>query len=106
MNRQLRVFVKKPQRVEALALVMALILLVYSLGQRQLRAQLAQTNETLLDQKQRPTRTPTFRRILQKFQAIHLVSMNGVEQVSNLSAERSKIIRLMGFPACRYYLLN
>ena len=101
------VFVKKPQRVEALALVMALTLLVYSLGQRQLRAQLAQTNETVLDQKRRPTRTPTFRWILQKFQAIHLVSMNAVvEQVSNLSAERSKIIRLMGFPACRYYLLN
>jgi transposase len=100
------VFVKKPQRVEALALVMALTLLVYNLGQRQLRAKLAQTNETVLDQKRRPTRTPTFRWILQKFQAIHWVSMNGGEQVSNLSAERSKIIRLMGFPACRYYLLN
>lgn len=31
------VFVKKPQRVEALALVMALTLLVYTLGQRKLR---------------------------------------------------------------------
>jgi len=100
------VFVKKPQRVEALALVMALTLLVYSLGQRQLRAQLAQTNKTVLDQKRRPTSTPTFRWILQKFQAIHWVSMKGGKQVSNLSAERSKIIRLMGFPACRYYLLN
>ncbi|WP_239124674.1 IS1634 family transposase, partial [Leptolyngbya sp. CCY15150] len=37
------VFVKKPQRVEALALVMVLTLLVYSLGQRKLRAQLDQT---------------------------------------------------------------
>lgn len=100
------VFVKKPQRVEALALVMALTLLVYSLGQRKLRARLAQADETVLDQKQRPTRKPTFRWILQKFQAIHLVSMGTAQQVSNLSEERSKIIRLMGFPACRYYLLN
>ncbi len=100
------VFVKKPQRVEALALVMALTLLVYSLGQRQLRAQLAQADETVLDQKQRPTRNPTFRWILQKFQSIHLVSMGSSQQVSNLFEERSKIIRLMGFPACRYYLLN
>ncbi|MEO1148625.1 MAG: IS1634 family transposase [Cyanobacteria bacterium J06638_22] len=100
------VFVKKPQRIEALALVMALTLLVYSLGQRKLRAQLAQVNDTVLDQKQRPTRNPTFRWILQKFQAIHVVSMGTALQVSNLSQERSKIIRLMGFPACRYYLLN
>ncbi|PSN16435.1 IS1634 family transposase [filamentous cyanobacterium CCT1] len=100
------VFVKKPQRVEALALVMALTLLVYSLGQRKLKAQLAQADDTVLDQKQRPTRNPTFRWILQKFQAIHLVSIASSQQVSNLSEERSKIIRLMGFPACRYYLLN
>jgi transposase len=100
------IFVKKPQRVEALALVMALTLLVYSLGQRKLRAQLAQADDTVLDQKQRPTRNPTFRWILQKFQAIHLVSIGTAQQVSNLSEERSKIVRLMGFPACRYYLLN
>ena len=100
------VFVKKPQRVETLALVMALTLLVYSLGQDKLRAQLAQADETVLDQKQRPTRNPTFRWISQKFQAIHLVSIGSSQQVSNLSEERSKIIRLMGFPACRYYLLN
>lgn len=100
------VFVKKPQRVEALALVMALTLLVYSLGQRKLRAQLAQANDTVLDQKQRPTANPTFRWILQKFQAIHLVSVDTAQQVSNLSEERTKIIRLMGLPACHYYLLN
>jgi transposase len=100
------VFVKKPQRVEALALVMALTLLVYSLGQRQLRAQLQKLGETVLDQKHKPTSTPTLRWILQKFQAIHLVTLGQVQQVSNLSDERSKIIRLMGFPCCRYYLLN
>ncbi len=43
------VFVKKPQRVEALSLVMALTLLVYSLEQRKSRAQLAQQGETVLD---------------------------------------------------------
>ena len=85
---------------------MALTLLVYSLGQRKLRAQLAQADDTVLDQKQRPTRNPTFRWILQKFQAIHLVSSASSQQVSNLLEERNKIVRLMGFPACRYYLLN
>lgn len=100
------VFVKKPQRVEALALVMVLTLLVYSLGQRKLRAQLEQLGETVLDQKQRPTKRPTLRWVLQKFQAIHLVTIANSQQVSNLSEERSKIIRLIGLPCCRYYLLN
>lgn len=100
------VFVKKPQRVEALALVMALTLLVYSLGQRKLRAQLQTLGETVLDQKQKPTSSPTLRWVLQKFQAMHLVTMGEPQQVSNLSDERSKIIRLMGLPCCRYYLLN
>lgn len=100
------VFVKKPQRVEALALVMALTLLVYTLGQRKLRQQLALTNQTILDQKQKPTANPTLRWVLQKFQAIHLVTLNGTQQVSNLTDERSTIIRLFGLPCCRYYLLN
>ncbi len=100
------VFVKKPQRVEALALVMALTLLVYTLGQRQLRQQLALTNQTVLDQKQKPTGNPTLRWVLQKFQAIHLVTLNGTQQVSNLTDERSKIVRLFGLPCCRHYLLN
>ncbi|MFM7546858.1 MAG: IS1634 family transposase, partial [Synechococcales cyanobacterium] len=55
------VFIKKPHRVEAIALVMVVTLLVYSLGQRKLRAQLAPTNHTVLDQKQRPTGNSTFR---------------------------------------------
>ncbi|HIK56294.1 MAG TPA: IS1634 family transposase [Synechococcales cyanobacterium M55_K2018_004] len=53
------VFVKKPQRVEALALLMALTLLVYNLAQRKLRQQLQQADETILDQTQKPTATPT-----------------------------------------------
>ncbi len=100
------VFVKKPQRVEALALMMALTLLVYNLGQRKLRQQLQQSGETVLDQKQKPTGKPTLRWILQKFQAIHMVTLGAAQQVSNLTDERSKIIRLLGLPYCRYYLIN
>jgi transposase len=100
------VFVKKPERVEALALIMALTLLVYTLAERKLRANLAAQQQTVLDQKQRPTATPTFRWILQKFQGIHLVTLQGIQQMTNLTAERELIIRLLGPPTCRYYLLS
>jgi transposase len=100
------VFVKKPERVESLALIMALTLLVYTLAERKLRTNLAAQQQTVLDQKQRPTATPTFRWILQKFQGIHLVTLQGIQQMTNLTAERELIIRLLGPPTCRYYLLS
>ncbi|MBD2652778.1 IS1634 family transposase [Synechocystis sp. FACHB-383] len=100
------VFVKKPQRVEALALIMALTLLVYALAERKLRQNLALAQETVLDQRRRPTDKPTFRWILQKFQGIHLVVLNGVQQITNLTDERRRIIQLFGIYTSRYYLLT
>lgn len=99
-------FVKKPERAEALALIMALTLLVYTLAERKLRKNLAEQQQTVLDQKQRPSATPTFRWILQKFQGIHLVTLQGIQQMTNLTQERQLIIRLLGPPTCRYYLLS
>lgn len=100
------VFVKKTQRVAALAFLMAVTLLIYTLAERKIRQTLEREGETVLDQRQRPTATPTFRWIMQKFQGIHLVLLNGVEQVTNLTDERCRIIRLLGPPACRYYLIS
>ena len=100
------VFVKKTQRVAALAFLMAVTLLIYTLAERKIRQTLEREGETVLDQRQQPTATPTFRWIMQKFQGIHLVLLNGVEQVTNLTDERCRIIRLLGPPACRYYLIS
>ncbi|MGB7413988.1 MAG: IS1634 family transposase [Thermosynechococcaceae cyanobacterium] len=99
------VFLKTPERIAALATVMALALMVYTLGQRHLRTALAQNNETVLDQKKRPTQTPTLRCIFQGFQAIHLVGLNGQNQVSNLTAERRKILSFFD-PLCQKYYLT
>ena len=100
------VFVKKAQRVAALAFLMAVTLLIYTLAERKIRQSLEQEGETVLNQLKRPTATPTFRWIMQKFQGIHLVLLNGIEQVTNLTNERCLIIRLLGPPACRYYLVS
>lgn len=99
------VFLKSPERIEALALVMGLCLLVYSLGQRYLRSQLRQANSTLKNQLGQPTLTPTLRWIFQCFQAVHFLQVATVKQISNLTQERLDILKF--FPAsCRaYYLL-
>lgn len=71
------IFLKNPERVAALAMVMGLCLLVYNLGQRALRKALTATKKSILNQVGKPTTTPTLRWIFQCFQSIHLVIING-----------------------------
>ena len=97
------VFVKKPQRVEALALIMALTLMIYTLAERKLRKALETQQQTVRDQRKQPTAKPTFRWIMQKFQGIHWVNLDGQWQISNLNNERQRIIHLLGPPVERYY---
>jgi transposase len=96
------VFLKTPSRIEALAIIMGLSLMVYTLGQRQLRQALAQADETVLDQRKRP---PTLRWICQCFQSVHWVAMEAKVQISNLTPERLKILRFFGSPCQKYYLI-
>ncbi len=99
------VFLKSPERIEALAMVMGLCLLVYTLGQRYLRSRLQQSHSTLKNQLGQSTFNPTLRWIFQCFQSVHFLRIATVKQISNLTQERLDILRF--FPAsCRaYYLL-
>jgi transposase len=100
------VFLKSPKRIAALGMIMALCLLVYNLGQRQLRQALAQQDETIPNQLGKPTSSPTLRWVFQCFMAVHLVVFQGVQQVVNLTDERLHILRFFS-PTCRrYYLLS
>ena len=100
------VFLKSPKRIAALGMIMALCLLVYNLGQRQLRQALAGQDQTIPNQLGKPTSSPTLRWVFQCFMAVHLVVVQGVQQVVNLTDDRRHILRFFS-PACRrYYLLS
>jgi transposase len=100
------VFLKSPKRIAALGMIMALCLLVYNLGQRQLRQALAHHDETIPNQLGKPTSSPTLRWVFQCFMAVHLVVFQGVQQVVNLTDDRLHILQFFS-PACRrYYLLS
>ena len=98
------VFLKTPERIVALATIMGLSLMVYTLARRHLRLALAASTDTVLNQRKQPTQSPTLRWIFQTFQAIHLVVINGHAQVSNLTSERLKILQFFGAPCQKYYL--
>ena len=99
------VFLNTPRRVAALAMVMGLCLLVYTLGQRQLRQALSHEKETIPNQLNKSTSSPTLRLVFQCFQAIHLVDFNHQLQVSNLTDIRLKILGFLGSPCQKYYLI-
>jgi len=76
-------FLKRPERVMALGMVMALALLVYALGEWALRRGLAETGSSLPDGKGRPTQRPTLRWVFGLFIWVRLVELEGRPLVLN-----------------------
>lgn len=74
-------FLKKPERIDALLMIMVLSLLVYSIAQRRLRLQLKKSQQTLPNQIGKPTPNPTMRWIFQLFEGVNfvIVSLNDVK---------------------------
>ena len=54
-------FVKNPERVEIMMMLMALCILVYNLGQEQLRISLKTQKATVKNQLNKPTESPSLR---------------------------------------------
>jgi transposase len=95
------VFVKRPERIMALAFVMTLCLLVYKLAEVRLRHRLAATAKTVPDQKGKPTARPTLRWLFQCFEGIdlhHTRQSNGVyeTEVLRLTRVHRLVLHLLG----------
>lgn len=99
------VFLKSPERIEGLALIMGLCLLVYTLAQRYLRQELLTQNLGVKNQLGKLIQRPTLRWIFQCFQAVHFLKIDGVEQVANLTDERLNLLRFFPERVREYYLL-
>ncbi|WP_430639712.1 IS1634-like element ISCwa1 family transposase [Crocosphaera watsonii WH 8501] len=97
-------FVEKPERIETMLFLMSLCLLIYNLGQRELRNCLKRVKKGINNQVEKVTLRPTLRWIFQCFQGIHYVILNGVKQIVNLTEERRFILSLLPASCQRYYL--
>jgi transposase len=90
-------FVKKVSRMMALLMIMTLCLMVYAAIEYRLRQQLAAQGKTVLDQKKLPTNTPTAKWIFECFVGIHVLILNGMqEMVLNLNDQHILILNLLG----------
>lgn len=104
-------FLKNPGRIMALIMIMVLGLLIYSLAERQLRLQLSETGQSVLDQVGKETQTPTMRWIFQVFEGIDLLIIRQEgqvvhRQVLNLKQAHLNVLRLLGPPFEYCYLLT
>jgi transposase len=104
-------FLKSPARIMALIMIMGLALLIFALGERQLRQALKQNNETIPDQKGKPTQTPTLRWVFQVFEGLDVLSVwvDGrliSRQVMNLRPVHQKLIHLLGSHVQNCYLFG
>lgn len=100
------VFLKTPQRIETMAMIMGLCLLVYSLGQRVIRSALRTAKTGLKNQLGKLTQRPTLRWIFQCFQGIHLVRFQGITQIANLTDERQLTLKFFPKFVQKYYILS
>ena len=103
------VFLKSPERIEALMMVMTLCLLVYNVAQRKLRQALQTAGETLPNQLGKAVKNPTVRWVFQIMEGVGIVRFYGKskellsEIITNLDGLRKKIIVLFGDTAMRMY---
>lgn len=97
-------FLKKPERIEALLMVMTLCLLVYAAIEHKVREKLRENGEHFLNQKRKPAQNPTARWIFFCFLGLHIVYVNGKKrQVTNLKERHDIILRCLGPPYQKMY---
>ena len=104
-------FLKNPARIMALIMIMGLALLIFALGERQLRLALRQSNQTIPDQKRNPTQNPTLRWVFQTFEGLDVLSVviDGrlvARKILNLRPVHQQIIHLLGPQVQKCYLLS
>ncbi|MEQ9668215.1 IS1634 family transposase [Coleofasciculus sp. G2-EDA-02] len=100
------VFLKSPERIETMAMLMGLCLLVYAIGQRQLRQNLSSAQVGLKNQLGQLTDHPTLKWIFQGFQGIHIVFLAGLKQIVNLTDERQFTLSFFPQSSQNYYVLS
>jgi transposase len=100
------IYLKKEERIESLAMIMVLTLLIYAFGEWLLRKKLSETGMSISNQIKKPTQKPTMRWVFQIFMGVtHTVLIEDgrvVRTIVHLTQEQITILKLLG-PECEKY---
>ena len=97
-------FLKKPERIEALLMIMTCSLMIYAALEHLIRRNLAQQNEFFPDMKKKPTQKPTAKWVFFCFQGVSVLIINAQDQVVTNVIDRQRIIlNCLGKPYWEFY---
>lgn len=99
-------YLKKPERIEAMLMLMTLCLMVYAALEYKIRKELKEQNKTFPNQLGKPVQNPTARWVFECFHEIQTVIIQQQKQqiVANLLERNHFILDLLGSRYWRYYL--
>ena len=90
-------YLKKPERIMGLLMIMTLSLLIYASLEYKIRTTLEEKDETFPNQKGMPIKKPTMRWIFQCFSGIHVLIIEKTRTlIMNLKEMHLQILRLLG----------
>jgi transposase len=93
-------FLKKPERIEALGLVLLLALLLWRLVERTLRVHVETTETPLTGWDKKATQKPTAFMMMTKFAAVMVIKVGPQRQLAHpLSTVQQQYLRALGVPA-------
>lgn len=105
-----KVYLKRRERIVALAMVICLGLLVYSLAERQLRNALKATNATIPNQSGKPIKNPTMKWVYHLFEGVAVVTIHNrkkiLREITNLSSLAVQILTFLGDECMSIYNLS
>jgi transposase len=97
-------FLKKPERIEALLMIMTCSLMVYAAIEHLIRRNLSEKNAFFPDMKKKPTQRPTAKWVFFCFQGISvLVIDNKTEVVTNIIDRQKIILDCLGKRYWKFY---
>ena len=101
------VYLIKPERIEALSMVMVLTLMVYSILEWMIRKRMKDQGLFIPNQVRKPTQKPSLKWIFTKFPGVTIVSadINGTihRQLSHINESTEMIVRILGSDCQKYY---
>jgi transposase len=93
-------FLKKPERIEALGLILLLALLLWRLVERTLRVHVEATANTLTGWDKKATQKPTAFMMMTKFAAVMVIKVGSQRQLAQpLSTVQQQYLLALGVPA-------
>jgi transposase len=90
-------FLKKPERIEALLMVMTCSLMIYAALEHRIRQGLKAHNVSIPDMKRKPTQSPTARWVFLSFSGLHELRVGDAPPIIvNLQERQHTILTVLG----------